>query len=298
MNRHGVMRGLRLVILLVVVGCSSVGGASSTRPTASSVSASSELLVAGAPISSSPPTNHSRPEADQPRWRPRQGAIWQWQLSGRLDPTIAAQVYDVDLFDTSAADVRVLHSRGIRVVCYFSAGSWEPGRPDSAAFAAGLRGRPMEGFADERWLDIRRLDRLLPIMARRLDLCRAEGFDGAEPDNVDGFANRSGFPLTSAQQLTYNRALATLAHARGLAVALKNDLDQVAELQPSFDFAVNEQCVEFDECGRLLPFIRAGKAVLHVEYHLPRTRFCPVTQSLRFSSLLKNVDLGPFRHSC
>ena len=36
-----------------------------------------------------------------------------------------------------------------------------------------------------------------------------------EPDNVDGFANGSGFPLTSSDQLAYNRFLATEAHARG-----------------------------------------------------------------------------------
>jgi len=226
------------------------------------------------------------------------GTTWQWQLSGRLDLTVKAQVYDVDLFDTSAVVVRSLHAKGRRAVCYFSAGSWEPGRPDSGAFPAAVRGKPLAGFEAERWLDIRRTDLLLPLMAKRLDLCRAKGFDGAEPDNVDGYANQSGFPLTGTQQLRYNRALAALAHARGLAVALKNDLDQVSLLVPSFDFAVNEQCVEYDECKQLAPFVRAGKPVLHVEYNLPLASFCPVTRPLRFSSLLKHEDLGAYRLSC
>ena len=115
---RGVTRGLGLAILLVVVGCSSVGEGSATRPM-SSVSASSELLVEGAPTSSSPTTATGRAPAGQQRWRPRQGTTWQWQLSGRLDPTVDAQVYDVDLFDTDAGDVRRLHARGSRVVCYF-----------------------------------------------------------------------------------------------------------------------------------------------------------------------------------
>ena len=61
---------------------------------------------------------------------------------------------------------------------------------------------------------------------------RAEGFDGVEADNVDGYANDSGFPLTAADQLRFNRFLARAAHARGLSIGLKNDLGQAAALEP------------------------------------------------------------------
>ncbi len=232
------------------------------------------------------------------RWRPRVGVTWQWQLSGRLDLNVNAAVYDVDLFTTTADQVRILHARGRKVICYLSAGSWEPYRPDSGRFPAAVKGRALDGFADERWLDIRRTDVLLPIMARRMDLCRSKRFDAVEADNVDGYANRSGFPLTATHQLRYNRALASLAHARGLSIALKNDLDQVAALAPAFDFAVNEQCVEYDECAALRPFIAAGKPVLHVEYSGSPAQFCPVTKPLRFSSLLKHEELDAYRRPC
>lgn len=281
---------------------------SATQPTATQPTVTSNARVSqgrsspSASTATPPPANNARggqknttPPA---RWRPVLGTTWQWQLSGRPDLTVQAQIYDVDLFDTSADVVKRLHAQGRRAVCYFSAGSWEPGRPDSGAFPGAVRGRPLEGFEDERWLDIRRTDLLLPLMAKRLDLCRAKGFDGAEPDNVDGYANPSGFPLTGVQQLRYNRALAALAHARGLAVALKNDLDQVSLLAPAFDFAVNEQCAEYRECNRLGPFVKAGKPVLHVEYNLPLASFCPATRPLRFSSLLKHEDLGVYRLSC
>jgi hypothetical protein len=276
---------------------SSSAGVSQARPSRSS-EGPSVATTATQPLASSSAGGSQGVTSPRPRWRPVLGTTWQWQLSGRLDLTVKAQVYDVDLFDTSAVVVRSLHAKGRRAVCYFSAGSWEPGRPDSGAFPAAVRGKPLAGFEAERWLDIRRTDLLLPLMAKRLDLCRAKGFDGAEPDNVDGYANQSGFPLTGTQQLRYNRALAALAHARGLAVALKNDLDQVSLLVPSFDFAVNEQCVEYDECKQLAPFVRAGKPVLHVEYNLPLASFCPVTRPLRFSSLLKHEDLGAYRLSC
>lgn len=231
-------------------------------------------------------------------WRPAPQTTWQWQLSGRLDLSVSARMFDIDLFDHSARVVARLHARGRRVVCYFSAGSFERGRPDSGAFPAAVLGRPLEGFPDERWLDIRRLDVLRPIMERRLDLCRRKGFDGVEADNVDGYANRSGFALTGADQLRYNRFLARAAHARGLSIGLKNDLDQVRALEPLFDWALNEQCFQYDECDRLAPFVRAGKAVFTVEYELSTRSFCARARRLGFMSMRKRVDLDAWRRPC
>jgi hypothetical protein len=228
-------------------------------------------------------------------WHPSAGVSWQWQLSGPLDLTVDAEVYDVDLFTTSASQVTELHAAGRRVICYVDVGSWEPDRPDSKAFPAAVIGRRLDGFPDERWFDIRRTEVLVPLLAKRFDLCKAKGFDGVEPDNVDGYDNDSGFDLTPGAQLAFNRVIARLAHDRGLAVALKNDLDQVAALEPDFDLAVNEQCKEYDECDRLGPFVAAGKAVLHVEYALPPPRFCGMPG---FSSLGKSLDLDAPRTTC
>lgn len=49
-------------------------------------------------------------------------------------------------------------------------------------------------------------------------------------------------------------------------MGLKNDLDQVSQLVGYFDFSVNEQCHEFDECDLPAPFIQSGKPVLNAEY--------------------------------
>ena len=135
-------------------------------------------------------------------------------------------------------------------------------------------------------------------MAARLDMCRTKGFDAVEPDNMDGYKNDTGFPLEAADQLRYNRLIARLAHERGMAVGLKNDLDQIPSLVRDFDFAVNEQCAQYGECGRLKPFIAAGKAVFHVEYDLPVARFCPDSRRLKLSSMLKKYDLGAWREPC
>jgi hypothetical protein len=232
------------------------------------------------------------------RWTPPVGVTWQWQLSEELDLSVSAQVYDVDLVQTSAAQVAALHGLGRHVICYLSAGTYEPWRPDSSAFPDAVIGEALEDWPDERWLDVRRLDVLLPIMAARMDLCARKGFDAVEPDNVDAWSNDSGFDLTAADQAVYNRELARLAHERGLAVGLKNDVEQVELLHPHFDFAVNEECVLADECELLEPFVRAGKPVLHVEYELEPQEFCDHTRSLGFSSMRKSFDLDVARTAC
>jgi hypothetical protein len=194
------------------------------------------------------------------------GTSWQWQLSGRLDLGVDAPVYDVDGEQTTAAQVAALHAAGRHVICYLSVGSWEQFRPDAADFPDSVLGRPLDGWPDERWLDVRRLDLLAPLLRPRLDECARKGFDAVEPDNVDGYLNDSGFPLTADDQLAFNRWVAAEVRARGMSVALKNDPEQVPDLVGDFDFAVVEECAAYDECDAFLPFVDAGKAVLRVEY--------------------------------
>ncbi len=69
-------------------------------------------------------------------WRPPQEASWQWQFSGSVDTTVRAEVYDIDMFDNGARIVRRLHSKGKKVICYISAGSYERWRPDAGRFPA------------------------------------------------------------------------------------------------------------------------------------------------------------------
>lgn len=135
-------------------------------------------------------------------------------------------------------------------------------------------------------------------MAARFDMCRQKGFDGAEVDLVESYRSHTGFPISAGDQLAYNRMLAGLAHQRGLSIGLKNDLGQVSELLGDFDFAINEQCTEYHECARLIPFIRAGKAVFQVEYNLDNPQFCRRSAALRFSSMRKNPALEAPRWPC
>ena len=222
---------------------------------------------------------------------------WQWQIQFPVDTTFDVDMYDVDAFNVKKSLVSQLHADGRMVVCYFSAGSWENWRPDKHDFPASILGRS-NGWPGEKWLDIRRIGLLGPIMRARLDLCDAKGFDAVEFDNVDGYQNRSGFPLKGAQQLRYNVFLANQAHRRGMSAVLKNDLGQIKALLPYFDFALNEQCHQYNECNRLKPFVNAGKAVFGVEYKLDRPDFCPESNAANFNFLKKRLGLGPWRQPC
>lgn len=230
-------------------------------------------------------------------WQPKPGLTWQWQLTEPVDTSVDAQVYDIDGQENSAAVVAKLHALGRKVICYVDVGSYEDYRPDAGEFPASVLGKA-NGWPGERWLDIRQISVLKPIMAARIAQCAQKGFDGVEPDNVDGYQNDTGFPLTAAEQIAYDEMIAGLAHADGLAVALKNDVDQVPQLLGSFDFAVDEQCYQYQECDALEPFVRAGKAVFEVEYSGSPAVFCPVTTALGFSSMLKDQQLDATRTPC
>ncbi|WP_327283083.1 MULTISPECIES: endo alpha-1,4 polygalactosaminidase [unclassified Streptomyces] len=257
------------------------------------------LLLLAACTSERPqePDDRSLAPAPGERWQPKPGVSWQWQLTEKLDTSVKAAVYDVDGFNTTEEQVAELERAGRRTICYVSTGAWEEFRPDAAAFPKALLGEG-NGWEGERWLDVRRTSELEPLMAKRFDMCREKGFDAVEPDNMDGYRNETGFPLTADDQLKYNRLIAKLAHDRGLAVGLKNDLDQIPQLVGDFDFAVNEQCFEYDECERLTPFVTAGKAVFHVEYEGRIGKWCPRSQQLRLSSLQKKYELGVWRQFC
>lgn len=98
-------------------------------------------------------------------------------------------------------------------------------------------------------------------MSKRLDLAKSKGCDGVEPDNIDAYiqVNGGGFKVTYQDQLNYNIWLAREAHARNLSIGLKNDVDQVKDLVSHFDWALNEECYQYNECDTLLPFIRGKK---------------------------------------
>jgi hypothetical protein len=208
-------------------------------------------------------------------------------------------MYDLDLFDTPQATIDLLHSSGIKVICYFSAGTAENWRPDYSEFPAAAIGNAVQGWSGENWVDTRNAT-VRSIMVARMNLAVSKKCDGVDPDNVDEYTNNPGFPLTAATQIDYNTFLANTAHSLNLAVGLKNDVDQVTQLVSYYDWVIDEQCFQYSECDTLLPFIQANKAVFEIEYGTQSlaNSVCPNANALNFDTLVKDLDLDAFRISC
>jgi len=281
---------ITLFISLLFIGC---GGAASQPETESTLQVSV--------------VDSYTPPLTQGAWyKPSLDTSWQWQLSGTLNTSYPVELFDIDLFDTDQASIDTLHAQGKKVICYFSAGSYENWREDKDTFDVSVLGNSLDGWDGERWLDISS-SLVRSIMTSRLDLAVAKGCDGVEPDNVDGYSNNTGFALSASDQLAYNKFLANEAHIRGLSIGLKNDVEQIQELEPYFDFAVNEQCHEYNECDTLTPFIANAKPVFNAEYNADyvnntdsqRDVMCSDAINSQFQTLVLPLNLDDaFRISC
>jgi len=252
------------------------------------------------------PLDPDAPPVQEGDWyRPTASTTWQWQLLGEINPDYDVTVYDIDLFDASDSVISDLQDADRHVICYFSAGSFEDWRDDAGDFDSDAIGDPLDEWEGENWLDVR-APNVHQIMLARLDHAVERGCDGVEPDNVDGYANDTGFNLTYDDQLAFNRWLANEAHERGLTVGLKNSGDQVEDLLEYYDFELNEQCHEYDECDQLLPFVEADKPVWNAEYPGDEdaagelsTTLCPVARSENIRTLILPDDLDDtWRVSC
>lgn len=286
----------RILILAALIASSAL---SSCDADSTGENDSSPLLPA------SPTTEILLPSTSSPNsptwWRPSAGLTWQWQIGDNdIDTSIEADVYDIDLY-VDQAIIDELHAKRRKVICYISVGSWEDWRPDKDQFPAEVLGKDYEGWQGEKWLDIRRIDLLAPIMLARLDLCQAKDFDAVEPDNMEIWTNDTGFPLTYDDQLKFALWLADEAHKRGLAIGQKNASDQTKDLVNVYDFAITEDYFYYNEADAMIPYIEANKPVFAAEYtDLPGdfAKFCEQAKQLNFSAILKHRGLDAWIQTC
>jgi hypothetical protein len=148
---------------------------------------------------------------------------------------------------------------------------------------------------------------ILKVNRARVKKCAEAGFDGVEWDIIDTFEDpHSGFHISYRSQLMFNTRLANMAHHHGLSVAMKNDPSQVKDLLPYFDYALVEECFEYQFCsGDPSPgevaFVHAGKAVFEVENRLTRDDFCANADALGFNAIRKARNYSLFAqpyHPC
>lgn len=234
-------------------------------------------------------------------WLPSQSLRFDVQFTKPFELDRPVDLLELDLFDSSRETIAALKARGVRLACYLNAGAWEKWRPDAASYPPAVLGKAYVGWPDERWLDIRRIDLLAPILQARLDLRREKGFDTVEADNVNGYENDTGFGLSADDQLAFNRWLAAAAHARGLSIGLKNTGLLADRLVEAFDWALVESCYRYDECQLYAPFRRAGKAVFIIEYTQNRrqqARYCTLNRNEGYGLIFKKKKLDGWLARC
>lgn len=278
------------ITFILFVGCG--GGSSSSIP----ITTLSDSKVFDANV---------LPLSEGDWYKPSVDSSWQLQLNSTLNKSYIVDIYNIDLFEADISSIESLKDDGKKVICSFSAGSYEVSRDDSDDFSDEVIGNSIDSDSDEKWLDISN-ETLVPIMRARLDLAVQKGCDGVEVDNVDGYENDTGFDLDADDQLAYNKFIANEARQRGLSVGLKNDINQVVELLTYYDFAINEGCNENDECDKLKPFIDASKPVFNVEYNSKYiinneidTVLCTKMNDMKFQTLVLPTNLDDsFRYSC
>ncbi|MET7683309.1 endo alpha-1,4 polygalactosaminidase [Streptomyces sp. NPDC005423] len=150
-------------------------------------------------------------------------------------------------------------AKGLYNVCYVNAFQaqpdalswWEKKYPDLI-----LRDKNNRPVIDEDWdealLDTSTADkrtRLAKVVGEWVDGCAKSGFQAVEPDNLDSY-DRSGGRLTKAHNAAFAKLLADRAHAAGLAIGQKNTADLLSDrTKIGFDFAVAEECGQYNECG-------------------------------------------------
>jgi hypothetical protein len=250
------------------------------------------------------------------------------KLGANHDPTSATVI------------VHDMHVANKFAICYVEAGAYQKGFPDDGNFAVtdyGATGSypnqhfnrryQMDGYPDEYYLNIAGFAGYTPgatltgtaaniatALGQRIAGCHAEGMDGVEPDDLDGYTNDSasgamggGWRLTQAEAAGFEQWLAYTAHGDSMAIFQKNDGANTAADYRTFDGMIIEECNAYDDpCGadgdNVQDYVNAGKPVLNAEYTQDgetTAQFCSADNALGINGSLFSVDLdGSLYASC
>jgi len=208
-------------------------------------------------------------------------------------------VSDDFVFSTDA--VNAIHASGRHVIAYMTVGDAENFRADfqqmvdfDAACSGCFLGKAFSArFPNEWYVNINngqgQADFMRTMVQARIDKAAAAGFDSMEPDIDFEAGNASGFSITGATQVAYNLSIAAIAHANGLSINLKSDAGQAANAQliAAFDYVLDEQCFQYNQCANYAGFQQAGKSIFNTEYVLAPDTFCPKANAMNFNSIKK-----------
>lgn len=219
------------------------------------------------------------------------------QLSEDLDLSSLATLHVLDAHGPTEDDFSLLHEEAALIACYFSAGSFEPWRPDAAEFSESDLGNPLSSYPDERWLDITS-EPVAILMAARMDAASERGCDAVYPSVVRPTNEEdTGFTISLDSFRTYEARLAQLAKERGLQVlyAGGNTYDAGAS---TYDGAVVFGCVAAGTCASWAEFaLTRGVFSVEIGTEGAPEDSCGTTPG-KWPVLVKAEDLGAFSYSC
>jgi hypothetical protein len=218
---------------------------------------------------------------------PPAGARFDYQIGGGYTPPAGVQVVSRDHGDEPAP--------GLYNICYVNAFQAQPGTEDEwgdllLRDAAG--NIVYDGVWREALLDLRTADKRTRVATKVngwVDECAGKGFQAVEPDNYDSYGRSKGL-LTTSQAQTYITLLSAHAHDRGLAIGQKNTVELAGNrVANGLDFAVAEECGEWEECGDYVD--EFGTAVIVIEYTEEGLEKACADWADELSIVLRDVDV-------
>ena len=122
-----------------------------------------------------------------------------------------------------------------------------------------------------------------------IETCASKGYNAVEFDNLDSFTRYDDSGFTQADAVEYATLLVTNTHALGLAAAQKNTAELLGFKDAiGFDFAVVEQCGEFDECEQFSTAY--NEAMVDIEYQ--DSSFTNACSAIGGTSAVVRRDVG------
>ncbi|NEC38226.1 endo alpha-1,4 polygalactosaminidase [Streptomyces rubrogriseus] len=227
------------------------------KPVLAGIGATAVLVAAAALVPGSTPAEaatYTPPPAH---------AGFDYQIGGAYTPPAGVEVVSRDHTASPAP--------GVYNICYVNAFQAQPGAEQDWDDDLLLRDANGDVVYDTDWdeafLDIRTADkreRIAEQVGTWIDGCADKGFQAVEPDNYDSYT-RAGDLLDAADAQGLIKLLAERAHSDGLAIGQKNTVELAPNREANgLDFAVAEECGEWDECGDYTA--EFGDRVIVVEY--------------------------------
>jgi hypothetical protein len=214
-------------------------------------------------------------------------------------------VYIVNAATLTSDIVDQLHARGAKVICQVPLVQWHPNTVDATSAGWNYVKGPAAGNG-AYWLDVKPGDpnyqRLRGLMTLQFEHCGQMSVDGIIGDTADilgAHVSLGGSPITAADLQTYLTSLVQIAHSIGMSIGQTDNLALTPALEPSFDFAVVNNCFSHGTCAATAPYAAAHKAIFEIETTALPSRFCPAAAAGERSAGRYNPALnGRLRIPC